>query len=62
MSRATTRLVLEPLGHVAANDALGQPFDDGGLAHARLADQHGVVLGAPRQDLDDTGGSPRRGR
>ena len=44
--------VLEPLGHVAAHDALGQAFDDGGLAHARLADQHGVVLGLARQDAD----------
>ncbi len=46
-------LVLEPLGHVAAHDALGQPLDDGRLAHAGLADQHGVVLGAPRQHLHD---------
>ena len=40
MSSATMRLVLQPLGHVAAHDALRQAFDDGGLAHARLADQH----------------------
>ena len=53
MSRATTRLVLEPFGHVAADDALGQALDDGGLADAGLADQHRVVLGAPRQHLDD---------
>ena len=46
-------LVLQPLGHVAAHDALGQPFDDGGLADAGLADQHRVVLGAARQHLDD---------
>ena len=46
-------LVLQPLGHVAADDALGQPFDDGGLADAGLADQHRVVLGAARQHLDD---------
>ena len=46
-------LVLEPLGHVLADDALGQAFDDGGLADARLADEHRVVLGAPRQHLDD---------
>ncbi len=45
-------LVLQPFGHVAAHDALGQPLDDGGLAHARLADQHRVVLGAPAEDLD----------
>ena len=46
-------LVLERLGHLALDDALGQPLDDGGLAHARLADQDGVVLGPPRQDLHD---------
>jgi hypothetical protein len=27
-------------------------FRDGGLADARFADEHGVVLGAARQDLD----------
>ena len=46
-------LVLQPLGHVAGHDALGQALDDGGLAHAGLADEHGVVLGAARQHLDD---------
>ncbi|GIX07040.1 MAG: hypothetical protein KatS3mg115_1443 [Candidatus Poribacteria bacterium] len=46
-------LVLEPLGHVARDDALGQPLDDRGLAHAGLADQHGVVLRAAEQDPDD---------
>ena len=46
-------LVLQPLGHVAADDALRQPFDDGGLADAGLADEHRVVLGAARQHLDD---------
>ncbi len=46
-------LVLQALGHVAADDALREALDDGGLADARLADQHGVVLGAPRQHLDD---------
>ena len=40
-------LVLQPLGHVAAHDALGQALDDGRLADARLADQDRVVLGAP---------------
>ena len=29
-----------------------RPFGDGGLADAGLADQHGVVLGAPGQHLD----------
>ena len=46
-------LVLEGLGHVAADDALGQALDDGRLAHARLADQHRVVLGPAAEDLDD---------
>ena len=43
----------EALRHVAAHDALGQPFDDGGLADARVADQHRVVLGPTGQDLND---------
>ena len=38
--------VLQRLRHVAIDDALGQPLDDGGLADAGLADQHGIVLGA----------------
>ena len=45
--------VRERLGHVAVHDPLGQPFDDGGLAHARLADQHRVVLGAAGEHLHD---------
>ena len=39
-------LVAQALGHVALDDAVGQALDDGGLAHAGLADEHGVVLGA----------------
>ena len=50
---ADQALVLEALGHVALDDAAGQALDDGGLADARLADEHGVVLGAARQHLDD---------
>ena len=46
-------LFFKPFGHVAADDALRQPLDDRRLADARLADQHRVVLGAPRQHLDD---------
>ena len=46
-------LVLEALGHVAVGDAAGEALDDGRLADAGLADQHGVVLGAPREHLDD---------
>ena len=46
-------LVLQPLGHVAADDPLGQALDDRRLADARLADEHRVVLGAAGQHLDD---------
>ncbi len=46
-------LVLQPLRHVAAHDALRQPFGDGRLADARLADEHGVVLCFAREDADD---------
>ncbi len=35
-------------------DALGEAFRDRCLADARLADEHGVVLGAPRENLDDS--------
>ena len=45
-------LVLQPFGHVLPDDALREPFDDGGLADAGLADEHRVVLGAARQHLD----------
>ena len=45
-------LVLERLGHVARDDALGEALDDRGLADAGLADQHRVVLGAAREHLD----------
>ena len=46
------RLVLQAFGHVAADDALGQALGDGRLADARLADEHGVVLGLAREDAD----------
>ena len=45
--------VLEALGHVAAHDPLRESLGDGGLADARLTDEHRVVLGPPRQHLDD---------
>ena len=38
--------VLQLGGHVAAGHAPGQGFGDGGLAHARLADQDGVIFAA----------------
>ena len=37
-------LVGERVGGVAVRDALGDAFGDGGLAHARAADERGVVL------------------
>src|SRR5690606_18643838 len=46
-------LVLECLGHVAAHDGLCEALDDGGLADARLTDEHGVVLRAAGEDLHD---------
>ena len=45
-------LVLQALRHVAVDDAQRQALDDRRLADAGLADQHRVVLGAPRQHLD----------
>ena len=45
--------VAKRLGHVFGDDPLRQALDDRGLAHAGLADQHRVVLGAPLEDLDD---------
>ena len=45
--------VLQALRHVALDDAQGEAFDDGRLADARLADEHGVVLRAAREDLND---------
>ena len=44
-------LALQELGHLVRRDARGEALDDGGLADARLADQHGVVLRAAREDL-----------
>ena len=46
-------LVAQRVGHVVADDLLGEAFDDGGLADAGLADEHRVVLGAPAEDLHD---------
>ncbi len=44
--------IAQAFRHFALDDALGQAFDDGGLAHAGFADQHRVVLGATLQYLD----------
>ena len=46
--------VAQAFGHVTIDDTLGQPLSDRGLADAGLADQHRVVLGPAREDLDDT--------
>ncbi len=45
-------LVADRFRHVAIDDAQSQPLDDRRLADAGLADQHRIVLGAPRQHLD----------
>jgi hypothetical protein len=45
--------VAQRLGHVARDDPLREPLDDRGLADAGLADEHGVVLRAAAEDLDD---------
>ena len=52
-SSATMRRSFEAVGDVAFDDAPGQALDDGGLAHAGLADEDRVVLGAAGEDLDD---------
>ena len=45
-------LVAQAVGHFTIDDALGQPFHDGGLAHTRLTDQYGVILGPTLQNLN----------
>ena len=39
--------------HIAGDDALGQSLSDGGLAHAGLTDEAGVVLLSAVQNLND---------
>ena len=39
--------------HIALGNFLRQTFDDGGLAHARFAEEHGIVLGAAAENLND---------
>ena len=41
------------IGHVAAHDTLRQALGNGGFAHARFTDQHGVVLALAAQDAND---------
>ena len=45
--------VLQKVGHLVVDDCLGEAFDHGRLAHARLAYKHGVVLGAAGENLYD---------
>ncbi len=45
-------LALQPLGNVARDDPLREALDDRRLADPRVADQDGVVLGAPGEHLD----------
>jgi hypothetical protein len=46
-------LVLEASGTSPRTMRCGQALGDGGLAHARLADEHRVVLGLAGEDADD---------
>ena len=52
MSSDDQLAILETVGHVALDDTLRETLDDRGLADARLADQHRIILGAARQYLD----------
>ena len=52
MSSAISRLFFRPSGTSPSAMRDGEAFDDGGLADARLTDQDGVVLAAPREHLD----------
>ena len=46
-------LVGEERRDFAVGDALRQSFDDGSFSDAGLANQHGIVLGAAAENLDD---------
>src|SRR5690348_7754954 len=46
-------LFSEERRYVAISNALRKAFHDRSLSHARFADQHGIVLGAPAQNLND---------
>ena len=45
-------LACERLRHIVVHDSLRDPLDDRGLADAGIAEEHRVVLRAPREDLD----------
>ncbi len=44
-------LGLQRLRNIPFHDPVGNPFGDGGLADARFADEHGVVLRPAREHL-----------
>jgi len=46
-------LAPEDVGDLVVDDLLGKAFDHRRLTHARLTDEHGVVLGAAGEDLHD---------
>ena len=46
--------VFQAFRYIAADDPLCEAFDDCGFADTGLADQDGIVLGAPRENLNDT--------
>ncbi len=46
-------LLPQKLGDIALCNALCQPLCNGRFAHARLADEYRVILGAPNENLDD---------
>ena len=46
-------LIAEKLGNVPGDDSQRQSFRDGRLTDARLAEEDGVVLGSPGENLDD---------
>ena len=50
---ADQTLALQGLRHVVVRDPLREALDHCGLAHARVTDQDGVVLGTTRQHLHD---------
>ena len=56
------RLPRSELGTSPATMRWARPSTTAVLPDARLADEHGVVLGTPREHLDRRGGSRRRGR
>src|SRR5579875_2189013 len=43
--------ILKSFRYIARHDPLSQTLDDRGFAHTWFANQNGIVLGAPRQDL-----------